>query len=305
MFVAPSGEVLRDEVECARKRLQQMGFVVRVPDNFTRQRGYLSGTDDQRAAEFMRAFCDPTVDAVFCFRGGYGTTRILDRLDFKVIAANPKIVIGYSDITALHLALGEKANLVTFHSPNVNTGIGQPEGLNEFSAKYFWRNILAAKNTPSAGFTYEPPDDAPLKTLREGTACGRLTGGNLSLIAALMGTSYEIETAGRVLFIEDIHEAPYRVDRMLSQLRLAGKLASPAAVILGQFIEKDRASAPDSLTMEEVFLDYFGAAPYPVIANFPAGHHRWNATLPLNAEISVDATAQKVRVLQSPVITTK
>ncbi len=303
MFVAPAGEVRRDDVARARKRLEAMGYVVRYQENIVRQRGYLAGTDAERAEELMAAFGDPSVDAVFCFTGGYGTTRMLDLLDYDIVAANPKILIGFSDITGLHLAFSAKVNMVTFHGPNVDTGFGKPENLNTFSQKYFWQNIIATDgvNGSTGGFTYATPKGQPLESLRDGTAQGRLTGGNLSLIAALMGTPYEIQTDGRVLFLEDVHEAPYRVDRMLSQLRLGGKLDRVAAVILGQFTEASDRPGKATLTMAEVFTDYFGKAPYPVLGNFPAGHHPYNATLPMGATVEVNATQKRVRVLQPPV----
>ena len=128
-----------------------------------------------------------------------------------------------------------------------------------------------------------------------------MVGGNLSLVCALLGTPYEIQTSGRVLFLEDVKEAPYRIDRYLSQLRLAGKLRSPAAVVLGQFTETDSDPNVESLTLDDVFADYFGAVAYPVITNFPAGHHTWNASLPLGMEVEVVSDGPQVRVLQNPV----
>lgn len=141
--------------------------------------------------------------------------------------------------------------------------------------------------------------------MRPGMAQGLLTGGNLSLISSLMGTPYEIITSGRVLFIEDINEAPYRIDRYLSQLKLAGKLQDPAAVILGQFTDCEADGSKPGLSLTQVFQDYFGDAPYPVIANFPAGHVAHNATLPMGAPIEVDADQLRVRVLEHPVTAAK
>ncbi len=302
MFVAPARGVDVTEVQRAKDRLESLGYRVILPKNLVRHRGYLAGTDEQRAAELMEAFRRSDVNAVFPFSGGYGTTRILDRLDFRLISSHPKIVIGFSDLTALHVALATQANLVTFHAPNPDTGLGQPDGMNPFTARYFWRCLQADANEQSGGFAYETPDPQhPMIGLRPGTARGPLIGGNLSLVCALMGTPYEIETEGRVLFLEDVHEAPYRVDRYLSQLRSAGKLQSPAAVILGQFTEGDPDPDEDSLTMEEVFGDYFDAASYPVILNFPAGHHRDNATLPMGIPVEVSSDGPQVRVLENPV----
>jgi muramoyltetrapeptide carboxypeptidase len=304
MFVAPARGVDPNAVQRARERLEASGFRVLLPDNFDRRRGYLAGSDQERADELMEAFRREDVDAVFPFTGGYGTTRLLDRLDFGQIAAHPKILIGFSDITGLHLAIAAKTNLVTFHTPNPDTGLGRPEGMDPYAERFFWRCLRADQNQAGVGFAYEVPDpQKPLLSLRPGTARGRLIGGNLSLVCATMGTPYEIQTQGRILFLEDVHEAPYRIDRYLSQLRLAGKLDSPSAVILGQFTEADPSPNEDSLTVDEVLTDYFGAAPYPVVANFPAGHVSANATLPIGMEMEVEVRGEisQVRVLKNPV----
>ena len=142
----------------------------------------------------------------------------------------------------------------------------------------------------------------PLVSVRPGVSRGRLIGGNLSLIIALMGTAYEIDTRGAVLFMEDVGEAPYRIDRYLSQLRLGGKLDEPAAVLLGQFTKCKAEEGKESLTLDEVFDDYFADAPYPVIKNFPAGHHTWNATLPIGVMAEVDGSTPRVRILENPVV---
>jgi muramoyltetrapeptide carboxypeptidase len=301
MFVAPAGELQRERIERAQKRLEEMGFRVIVPETLFRRRGYLAGTDQERADELMAAFRNPEVKAIFPGTGGYGTTRMLDLLDYETIDANPKILIGFSDITGLHLALARNCNFITFHTPVAQHGLGSPDGLTDFSSKFLWRCLLASENAGEDGFDYSMPDGEPLKKLRGGKARGRLIGGNLSLIAATMGTPYEIETAGRVLFLEDVHEAPYRVDRMLSQLRLAGKLDKPAAVILGSFTDAGTDEGESTLTMDEVFDDYFAKAPYPVVKHFPAGHAANNASLPIGAMFEVDGDAPRVRVLENPV----
>jgi len=304
MFVAPAGELDKQRIQLAAKRLNKLGFRTIIPETLFRRRGYLAGTDEQRAAELMEAFINPEVDAIFPGTGGYGVTRMLDLLDWGTISKHPKIVIGFSDITALHLALSKKVNWVTFHSPNPQWGLGSQSNLSAHSAKYFWRNLLASQNRGQVGFAYDQPAaTGPLKTVASGTARGRLTGGNLSLVAALIGTPYEIHTRGKVLFLEEVHEAPYRVDRMLRQMRMAGKLDAPAGVILGQFSDGEPDEEEPSLSMEEVFADYFADAKYPVVANFAAGHAKQNATLPLGALAEVDADNHSVRVLENPVAT--
>lgn len=307
-FVAPAGPANAERVARARDRLEAMGFVVRVPADLCRRRGYLAGDDETRARELMDAFRDPQVAAVFPVRGGYGTTRLLDRLDFEVIRKHPKLFIGYSDITALHLAIQKRTGLVTFHSPMPMYGLGSPAGMPAYSARYFWRALRRSSYFDDtgeklpAGYVIAPPAGGPQPTaLVPGVARGRLTGGNLSLIVTLMGTPYEIDTDGAVLFLEDIDEKPYRIDRYLSQLRLGGKLEGVAAVILGQFTNCAADPEDDSLTLAEVFQDYFADLGVPVLSNFSAGHTDLNATLPLGVMVEVNADAGTVTLLEDPV----
>lgn len=308
VFVAPAGRLDRARMERARTRLEELGFKVRVPNNLYRGRGYLAGDDDVRARELMAAFEDPEVRAVFPGTGGYGATRILDRLDYDVIRGNPKILVGFSDITALHLAIQNQTGLITFHSPNPMWGLGSEGNLHPFSAKYFWRALRSEENlepggeAQPVGYSVDLPEDvSPIKVMVPGTSRGRLTGGNLSLIAALIGTPYEIETEGRILFLEDVGERPYRIDRCLCQLRLTGKLDRLAGVILGQFTKCKPKEGEESLSLEQVFQDYFAHLGVPVVMNFPAGHSVYNATLPIGALVEVDADAPRVTVLENPV----
>ncbi|WP_197527373.1 S66 peptidase family protein [Pirellulimonas nuda] len=302
MFVAPAGELVEPRMLRAAERLRERGYKVRVPDDLFRQRGYLAGTDQQRAAELMQALTDPEVDAVFPGTGGYGTMRILNLLDWEKIRAHPKIVIGFSDITALHLALAAKCNWVSFHSPNPQWGLGTKEGWNKFSEDCFWHMLEGGSpQQTSPPYEYAQPESlGPRECLSPGTAEGRLIGGNLTVLAALVGTPYEPVTRGRVLFLEDINEAPYRVDRMLCQLKLAGLLDRPAAVLLGQFKDCDAKDDDSSLSLPQVFQDYFADAPYPVVANFPAGHVALNATLPVGGRFSIDGDSGQVTLLGRP-----
>ncbi len=311
MFIAPAGDLNKERVMLAKQRLEALGFVVKLPDDLFRAYGYLAGTDEQRAAEIMTAFEDPDVDAIFPGTGGYGTTRILQMLDYRSIRRHPKMLIGFSDVTGLHLAIGRKAGLVTFHTPTPQYGLGSEGNLSDFSATYFWRAILKSSyydddgNRLTPGWTYEFPDavDAP-KTLATGKARGRLVGGNFSLIAATMGTPYEIQTKGRILFVEDVREAPYRIDRFLSTLHLAGKLDELNGVILCQFTHTEKEGEdPSEFSVNEVFEQYFADLGIPVIYGFPVGHHRFNASLPVGAMVELEATedGNRVTVLEDPV----
>ncbi len=307
-FVAPAGKLDRQRMDLARQRLRAMGFRVQVPDDLYRSRGYLAGPDETRAEELMAAFRDPNVKAIFPGTGSYGATRILDRLDYDVIRKNPKIIIGFSDITGLHLAIQKKTGLVTFHSPNPMWGLGSEGNLRDFSARYFWRALLqrgpldSGGQGSTGGYTIVTPQGVPqVRAISPGVGRGRLTGGNLSLIIALMGTEFEIETDGRILFLEDVGERPYRIDRYLCQLRLAGKLDNLAGVILGQFADCEPKKGKASLSLSQVLGDYFDDLGVPVVVNFPAGHSAYNATLPLGALVEVNADTGSVSVLEEPV----
>ncbi len=310
-IVAPAGDLDRDRIERAVRRLEEMRFRVKVPPNLYRRRGYLAGTDEERAGELMNAFLDPQVDAVFCGGGGYGTTRMLDLLDYEAIRRHPKIFTGFSDITGLHLAIQRKCRLVTFHSPVASYGLGSPDNPSTFSLDSFWRALLLEKyvasqsqrsESDSPGYAYVPaPDNPRIRTISPGIARGRLTGGNLTLVSTLMGTPYEIETEGRILFLEDRNEEPYRIDRFLSQMRLAGQLDVLAGVVLGVFVDCDARNGSRSLTLQQIFADYFEDSGIPVIWNWPVGHYRYNATLPLGIMAELDADRGSLRLLENPV----
>lgn len=316
VIVAPAKYLDKDRVALAKERLEKMGFKVRIPGGLFRQRGFLAGSDEERAAELMTAFSDPEVKAIFPGTGGYGTTRIVDKLDYDVIRRNPKILVGFSDISGLHVAINQKTGLVTFHSPNPEWGLGSENNLSPFAAKWFWRALLAKEYGSGTGYlirTHEsdPPEpgdervfeDVPRTyTMNGGKARGRLIGGNLSVVHALMGSPYEIQTDGKILFLEDVGEAPYRVDRMLATLRLAGKFNHVAGVILGQFTARsEEGDWDDDASIEEVLKEFFGKLNVPVVTNFPVGHVRFNTTLPVGAMAELDADAQTIQLLENPV----
>lgn len=333
--IAPAGPPAREALMRVEQALTKMGFQVRLPsaaktevtsdDEATRVFDYLADSDEARAAEVMSAFRDPSVRGVFPATGGYGTTRILDLLDYEEIRAHPKVLIGFSDITGLHLAIHRRTGLITFHSPNPTWGLGSPEGQPELSQRWFWRAIRIRpppspgnEQTERHGYVIEAPwkvnpDDLPVtdfhgfpapRTLIPGVARGRLLGGNLSLIAALMGTPYEPDFDGAILFLEDVGEAPYRVDRMLCTLRLAGKLDQLKGVVLGRFTRRENEDRSDGrTTIDEVLASYFAppGAVIPVLADFPVGHVLDNITLPIGCPCELDASEQRITLLCDPV----
>ena len=307
MFVAPAGPLDRQRMELAKQRLEERGYRIKMRDDMFAETGYLAGSDQRRAEELMQAFLDPEVDAVFPGTGGYGTMRMLELLDFDAIRANPKLFIGFSDITALHSALNQHAGLVTYHSPNPMWGLGSEDNLQPFSAKYFFGAVEQAAHDeladPQDGYLIECPDGVPQPVaLGSGRARGRLVGGNLSLVAAVEGTPYAIDTQDAILLIEDVHEAPYRIDRMLRQLQLAGKLEGLRGAVLGQFTDaydedEEQPAEGDDFSVNGVLRQYFADAGIPVLMNFPIGHYPQNCTLPLGAEVEIDADAGTLRVL--------
>jgi muramoyltetrapeptide carboxypeptidase len=322
MIVAPAKYLDKERVSLAKRRLEEMGFKVQIPGGLFRQKGFLAGTDDERAAELMSAFADPKVNAIFPGTGGYGTTRIIDKLDYDVIRRNPKILVGFSDITGLHIAINQKTGLVTFHSPNPEWGLGVKDNLSRFAAKWFWRALLAKNYRGPNGVESQPGytiftqasdndsprfakmfDDVPrVYTMHDGKARGRLIGGNLSVMHAMMGTPFEIQTDGKILFIEDVGEAPYRVDRMLQTLRSAGKFDHVTGIILGQFTAREEeAKWDDDASFDDVLHDFFDKLSVPVVSHFPIGHVRYNTTLPVGAMAELDADAHTVQILENPV----
>ena len=312
MFVAPASNLNRERMALVKERLEAMGFKTKAASDLFRKYGYLGGTDERRAEEIMDAFTDPEVDAIFPGTGGYGTTRMLHLLDYDVIREHPKMLVGFSDITGLHLAIQKKAKLITIHTPSPMYGLGSKGNLSDFSAKYFFRAILNEKyfdedgNKKEAGYVIETPAERPKKmpeveVVRKGKAQGRLTGGNLSLIAATMGTPYEIDTKGKILFIEDVGEKVYRIDRYLSTLFLAGKFDDAAGIVLCHFtsLETDE----DSIAFKEVIDRYFGKLNKPVIKGFSVGHHKYNASIPMGAIAELNTETKQLKLIEDPVLT--
>lgn len=309
-LVAPAGVVNHEQLERARQRMTTLGFHLRTYGDLGRKRGYLAGDDATRAAELMGAFRDPQTRAVFAVRGGYGCIRIVDRLDYAALAHTPKIFAGFSDNTVLHAALQKKCGWITFHSPNLCDGVGAEQGMSQLTEQTYWqalgRDVIGSEERDLAGEGYaiRLTDAAAsrVKTIVPGLGSGRLVGGNLALVCSLLGTPYEVDTTDCVLFLEDQNEPPYRVDRFLSQLRLAGQLENLAGVLLGDFANCEPDPQTPSLTIAEVIDDFFGGFAVPVLAGFPSGHDRDNVTLPLGARVALNAVECGLRVLENPVI---
>jgi len=288
-LIAPAGPAELD-AEKASQWMRGRGYELRIFPGVHERDGYLAGSDDTRLNDLHTAFADPDIDAIFCLRGGYGTPRLLDRLDFDLLRHNPKPFVGYSDLTAVHLAISRYAGFVTFHGPMFNIDLlGGKQQPTESALFSMLRGDLGA------GSVLAHPVAYPLTTIAPGIACGRLLGGNLSMIAAVMGTPFEIDAESIILLIEDVNEPIYRIDRLLTHLRLAGKLAQVAGVLVGDVAGVDKAA------LERLLKQTFEPLCIPVLAGWRSGHCDPNLTLPMGAMVRLDAGEQRL-VLEQDVV---
>lgn len=275
-----------------RQRLEALGLRVHVGRHALAEHGYLAGTDGERLHDLVAAFRDPHIKAIFCARGGYGVARLLLSFDVEVARQHPKPLVGFSDITMLHLAL-QRAGVPSFWGPMPCTSLGW----SGFSVRGLQRALFSSEPMGALPFAR---GRRPL-TLRRGVAAGRLTGGTLSLLTSSLGTSYEVATRERIVFLEDVDEEPYRVDRMLTQLIAAGKLTDAAGVALGIFTGTEVRNSPGrrSLSMRDVFADHLLPLKVPVLRNLAVGHVPDQVTLPYGAAARMDAGAGTLTLLEA------
>jgi len=289
-LVAPAGPLAEGAVDRAIGRVREWGFEPLPGAHVRKRHGYLSAPDADRADDLNAALRDDSADAVWCLRGGYGVMRILPRVDWDALARRPRAVIGFSDITALHLGI-QRLGIVSFHGPHPAT-----QELNDFSRDGLLR---ALTNADAPGLLPFPAGAPPAAAITGGVAEGRLVGGNLSLVAATLGTPYAIDGRDAILFLEEVGEAPYRVDRLLSQLLLAGVLDGVAGIALGGFTETgDESAGP---TVLDVLHDRLGGLGIPIAHGFPFGHVDDNWTLPVGARARLDAGAGTLVVIEGAV----
>ena len=278
--------------------LEKMGYRVKSAANIFKNYGYLAGTDEERAKAFMELWKDPSVKAIWCYRGGFGSGLILDLLDYEYIKNNPKIFIGMSDVTALHLALYKKAKLVTFLGPHVNWTMSNSSDYNQKFLQEKLFGIIKGNNINK--ISSEGCFINNSYAIKDGIVNGEILGGNLTMIASLCGTEFQIKTKNKILLIEDFDEKVYKIDRRLSQLKLSGLLNNPKGVILASFISCNADEA--SLSLEQVFEKYFKDAKYPVLVNFPSGHLKKNqATIPLNILVELNTFKKQIKFLEKAV----
>ncbi len=276
------------------KYLEKLGYKVEVGKSVWKQRGYLAGNDSERLDDLHRMFSNKNIKAIFCVRGGYGTGRLLDKIDFSIIRKNPKIFVGYSDITALQSAFFQKAGLITFAGPM--TAVDFYENVNQFTEETFWRTITSTKKI---GKIHNPNNDT-FFSLNKGKGEGRLLGGNLAVLTSIIGSKYFPSFKNSILLLEEIGEPPYRIDRMFNQLKLAGVFDNINGVILGKFIDcYETDPSKKSLSLNEIISDYFSDRKYPLIYNVHHGHTTENITLPLGINYKINASKKFIEITES------
>lgn len=279
-MAAPSSAAEPERTDAGLAALRSRGLQVEPGRAHAAPWGHLSGTDDERAAELNRLFSRDDLDAIMCVRGGYGLLRILDRLDYAAARAHPKLVVGYSDVTALHLALWSQAGLPGLSGPMVASD--WPE-MDDATEAQLWALAGGASPFPIVG-----PEGEPLAPLRDGSAEGVLLGGNLALVCALLGTPYLPDLDGAILFVEDIGEAPYRIDGMLARLRLAGVLGRLGGLVVGAFTGAEPPEGRPSFSVERVIEQYADAVGGPVATGLVYGHFPRKTPMPIGVRARLD-----------------
>ena len=292
-LISPAGPEKVENIKKSIDFIKELGFNVKEGAHIYDKWGYLSGSDKDRALDFMDMFGDKEVKMILCIRGGYGSMRLLPFIDFQKIRKSPKIFAGFSDITTFLNTLSQRSGLITFHSPMCSS---------DFSDKDTLKSFLHTIMNGNSPYIIKNPVDYSSRSFSKGKAKGRLVSGNLSLICSLLGTPYEVDMENNILFIEEVNEEPYRIDRMLTQLLLSGKIQKCSGIILGQFTKCILPHYERSLTTDEVIRDRILSLKKPTLMNFMSGHSYPKLTLPIGAEIILDCEECLIKVLEPVVI---
>ena len=301
-LIAPAGYITQKDLDESIKNLDKLGLKAYYTDNILERNGYLGGSDEHRSVDLNNMFSNDKVDGIMCARGGSGCNRILPMIDYDVIKSNPKVLVGYSDITALHNAIFRKTGLVTFHGPVATSTF------NDFSNHNFINTVME----PKSEFTFTPSDDYrkgedfEIYTIREGKAEGELIGGNLRIVVTLPGTPYDVDFRDKILYLEEVDEKPYRIDRMLTELILAGKLQQVAGIALGVFRKCDKKVGSQrgerTFSLKEVLFDRLYELGVPVIYGLSFGHIENKYTLPFGIKAKLDVMNQTITLKEKAVI---
>jgi muramoyltetrapeptide carboxypeptidase len=286
----------RMEYTFAKEAMEAMGLKVKVGDNFKNRFGHLAGTDEERAADFNAMFADPEVKAIICLRGGSGAARILPLIDYEQVKANPKPLLGYSDITALHCALQSQTGLISFHGPN-GSGSWNSFHANQFQQLFFDQKLLNFKNEVTKGDDLVAKGNR-IQTLTKGTVEGKILGGNLTVLTALSGTPYYPDFQDAILFIEDVGEDPYRIDRMMSTLKLNGTLGKIKGFVFGQCSDCKPGSGYGAFTVDQIMDQYIIPLGIPAYFGAMIGHISKQFIIPVGARVRLNADQGSITLLE-------
>lgn len=282
-IIAPSSPFSKYTLEEVEMGFKDLGYKVKFGKSVRRKyKGYLAGEDKIRARDIEEMFLDKEVSGIICIRGGYGTPRILDMINYDIIRSNPKFFVGFSDITALHVAFNQKANLVTIHGVMAGSVL-------EWDS-FTYKSLLDSVNMGHK-LEISNPRNEKIITISEGSCEGKLIGGNLSLLVSTIGSKYEMNTKGKIIFIEEVGEPIYKIDRMLTQLGLSGKFDDCEGIIFGDFCDCNK-DDEDEFTIEELLKDRVGKYNKPCIYNLKSGHCMPMVTIPLGIKCRLDASNQ-------------
>jgi muramoyltetrapeptide carboxypeptidase len=284
------------EYTFAKEAMEAMGLKVKVGSNFKNRFGHLAGTDEERAADFNAMFADPEVKAIICLRGGSGAARILPLIDFEQVKANPKPLLGYSDITALHCALYSQTGLISFHGPN-GSGSWNSFHANQFQQLFFDQKLLSFKNEVTKGDDLVAKGNR-IQTLTKGTVEGKILGGNLTVLTALSGTPYYPDFQDAILFIEDVGEDPYRIDRMMSTLKLNGTLGKIKGFVFGQCSDCKPGSGYGAFTVDQIMDQYIIPLGIPAYFGAMIGHISKQFIIPVGARVRLNADQGSITLLE-------
>ncbi len=296
-IISPASSPIETEsIERSVRYLENLGYRVEIGENVGKFKGYLAGSDQERVDDIHFMFKNKSVRAVFCIRGGYGASRLLDKINYKIIKENPKIFVGYSEITALQMAFFQKTGLITFAGPMLAQDFSN--SISSFTEENFWKTITSNKKAGRIKY----PNDDKLPGITKGGASGRIIGGNLAVFASLIGTNYFPALKGKILLLEDVGELPYKIDRILNQFRLLKVFKSVEGLILGRFVDcYEHDPSKRTLTLGEVMDDYLHPLNIPIIYTFPHGHIEDKLTVPLGIKVKMNATKGFVEYLEAPV----
>lgn len=285
--IAPASPVNQTDLDKGLHIIRELGYHIQLGKNVHCKNGYLAGTDQERLDDFHEMILNTNIKAIIFARGGYGSARIADSIDYEAVRNNPKIIWGYSDITYLHTAIRKKTGLVTFHGPMVESDLGK-ESIDKLSLSMFKQLLKPTELIYSESIS-------PLEVLSEGNSTGILVGGNLSLLVSTLGTPFEIDTRNKILFIEDIGESPYQIDRMLNQLKMNNKLSEVVGIIIGDFANIESKKEP-TLTLKQVFNHYLIDYPIPVMSGFKIGHCTPHIAIPLGTKATLNTKDKQLTI---------